>query len=811
MLRFLTKPFSFLKRSGSGRTRNIGRQLELEFLYDKAPIGMCVVDRELRFLRVNQWLADINGLPRETHLGKAVGEVVPSLIDVVRPFYEQVFRTGKAVVDVEICGTTRASDGPRCWLVSYHPLLADDGSVAAVSSIVQDVTLRTRYQQNLENVNHRIHDILESITDGFMSFDAEWLCCYVNQTASSMFRAPAEDLLGKSVWELFPGDQESIFRQSFQQARQTNLPLKFEGYAPRLGALLDCRCYPSEEGISVFIVDNTQTRKTLQRLRKSESELRRLAAVVETCNDFVGICKPNGEPIYVNQVGREMVGLEPDEDLAGTNFLRYFAPEDHEEMTSVGIPAIKKNGRWKGAVRFKNIATGAYTPSHWNVFAIKDPEGDLPEVWATVSPDLSEQRRMEDVLRSSEQRALQANVAKSEFLANMSHEIRTPMAAILGYADLLINGLENTNDRNCVMVIKKNGAHLLELINDILDLSRIEAGKLEIDVQLCELPQLLSDIHSLMQVRAQEKQLELRIRIDGCIPRLVQTDATRVRQILINLLGNAIKFTERGHVELVIRFNADHQPPRLEFDVVDTGIGMSAIQQSRLFQPFTQGDNSVTRAYGGSGLGLAISHRLVEMLHGVLALRSELGEGSTFSVQIPIADPRDVSIVTLEPKKRAAATQSLDRNRILDCHVLIADDHRDVRYISQHFLEASGAKVKTVEDGRLALNAAQAAMQQGEPFDVIVLDMQMPNLDGYQTATELRAMGLEQPIIALTADAMKGDRERCLRAGCDDYLSKPIQQAQFVEMVGVYTQDYTPEQLRDRRHEQSAALGKTQV
>ncbi len=734
MLHFLHWLFSSLGRGDLSGTR----QRELEFLFENASVGMCLVDRQLRFLRVNQCLADIDGIPRVSHIGRTFGEILPNLIDVVGPYYERVVRTGQPVLDVEICGKIPASEEPRCWLLSLHPLLASDGSVSAISSTVQDVTLHNRNQQKLENATQRIHAILESISDGFISFDAQWSCCYINQTASSLFQSPVEHILGKSAWELFPENEESIFSEKFQQTRRTNLPQQFEAFAPHLGTLLNCRCYPSEENVSVFIVDNTQTRKTLLRLRESESELRRLATVVESCNDFVGICTPNGEPIYINRAGREMVGLEPEEDLAGSHFLKYFAPENHAEMTSVGIPAIRKSGRWKGAVSFKNVVTGEYTPSHWNVFSIKDPRGDLPEVWATISPDLSEQRRMEDVLRASEQRALQANVAKSEFLANMSHEIRTPMAAILGYADLLLTYLKDADNRDCVLIMKKNGEYLLELINDILDLSRIEAGKLELDIRECELPKFLADISSLMQVRAQEKKLELHVRIDGCIPRYLMTDATRVRQILINLLGNAIKFTARGKVELAIRFLSDLQPPMMQFDVVDTGIGMTEKQQSRLFQPFTQGDSSVTRAYGGSGLGLAISQRLIEMLHGKLTLQSELGKGSKFSVRIPIADPKDVTIVELQSDALVDAARSTPSRRNLKCTVLIADDRRDVRFISQHFLESSGATVTAVEDGRYALDAALEAVQKGLPFDVIVLDMQMPKLDGYQTATELR-------------------------------------------------------------------------
>ncbi|MEZ6152662.1 MAG: CHASE3 domain-containing protein [Pirellulaceae bacterium] len=426
--------------------------------------------------------------------------------------------------------------------------------------------------------------------------------------------------------------------------------------------------------------------------------------------------------------------------------------------------------------------------------------------------DITERKRQEQRLLESEQAALAASRSKSEFLANMSHEIRTPMAAILGYADVLLGHLKDPDNRNCVQVIQRNGQHLLELINDILDLSRIEAGKLEVEMESVSLPQLVGDLQSLMQVRADAKKLDFRAVFTSKVPQTIATDPTRLRQVLINLIGNAIKFTERGSIVLSIGYSPSGV---LTFSVSDTGIGMSDEQQQRLFKPFSQGDSSVTRSYGGSGLGLAISLRLAGMLGGDISMSSRLGEGSTFTVTLPIGT--DNSIPLVQPDLIASAREHEpmeSTTRTLACRVLVVDDRRDVRHISQHFLEKAGAKVVTAEDGRFAIDVALAAHEAGQPFDLVVMDMQMPNLDGLQATAQLRSAGIQWPIIALTADAMKGDRQRCLDGGCDDYLSKPIDHDKLVGMAARYTQDITQQELQQQRDERAVErqrrLGKTQ-
>ncbi|MCC9657022.1 hybrid sensor histidine kinase/response regulator [Rhodopirellula halodulae] len=421
--------------------------------------------------------------------------------------------------------------------------------------------------------------------------------------------------------------------------------------------------------------------------------------------------------------------------------------------------------------------------------------------------DVTERKRQEERLQRSEQMALAANQSKSEFLANMSHEIRTPMAAILGYADVLLGHLEDPDNRNCILIMKRNGEHLLSLINDILDLSRIEAGKLSVEAEPVPLPRLVGDIQSLMQVRAEEKNVDFQVMFEGKVPQSIETDPTRLRQVLINLISNAIKFTDEGSVELKIRFIQGAEPPVVEFCIVDTGIGISKEQQDRLFKPFSQGDASVTRKYGGSGLGLAISQRLIEMMEGEMSLESELGEGSTFYVRLPVHSVDGIKLVQPDLIKQPPRPEEmLAETPMLDCRVLVVDDRRDVRHISQHFLEKAGATVATAEDGQDGVDTAIEARDAGQPFDLIVMDMQMPNIDGLQATALLRSAGIDWPIIALTADAMKGDRDRCLNGGCDDYLSKPIDHVQLVSMVASYTQDIDSAELVSRRRQRADDL-----
>lgn len=396
--------------------------------------------------------------------------------------------------------------------------------------------------------------------------------------------------------------------------------------------------------------------------------------------------------------------------------------------------------------------------------------------------DMTESRRLEA-----------ANIAKSEFLANMSHEIRTPMTAILGYAEVLLGEQAILRSPpHCVEAVKtiqRNGDHLLGIINDILDLSKIEAGKLEVEQIECSPTVMVAEVLSLMNVRAAAKNIALKADYETRLPERIHTDPLRLRQVLVNLVGNAIKFTEIGGVTLTTRF-VSGSPPMLEFDVVDSGIGMSPAQQLRLFQPFSQADTSTTRRFGGTGLGLTICGRLAKMLGGqVRIVESRPGVGTRFRLAIATGPLDGVPLIAVRTTAETLAQEiphnkASEQTRPLEGYrILVADDGPDNRMLVSFILNKMGAEVIAVENGQLAVDQALEAAERGEPFDAILMDMQMPVLDGYGATARLRSSDYQNAIIALTAHAMNEDHEKCLAVGCDAYATKPIDRKKLIAQI----------------------------
>ncbi len=413
----------------------------------------------------------------------------------------------------------------------------------------------------------------------------------------------------------------------------------------------------------------------------------------------------------------------------------------------------------------------------------RNQNGDIIRMYG-MNWDSTQEHLQSIELRENERLANEASKSKSQFLANMSHEIRTPMTAILGYADLLQDFIDHDEAKQYLQTIRRNGAYLLDIVNDILDLSKIEAGKLDIEAERFDPCQLMEDVRGIMEVRAAERGLDLAVEYDGKLPHTIISDAKRLKQILINLVGNAIKFTSEGRVQIRVRL--DPSQPTLYFEVADTGIGMTLHQQRCLFQPFSQGDATVSRTFGGTGLGLAISQRLATMLGGKIRVSSTVGVGSTFFVSIATGDLSNVSrseYPRSSPSRSTPEKHDADVLPKLKGLVLVVDDRRDIRYLSQRLLTAAGARVDECEDGQVAVNYFRNCLRHGKFPDLILLDMQMPNLDGYETARQIRKLGYAGPIIALTADAMQGNMNDCLEAGCNDYLSKPIDSKKLLAMV----------------------------
>ena len=422
----------------------------------------------------------------------------------------------------------------------------------------------------------------------------------------------------------------------------------------------------------------------------------------------------------------------------------------------------------------------------------------LAEMVAERTQDLEHARNelllVNASLEESKQAAEAANRSKSEFLANMSHEIRTPTSVIIGYADVLCEtkqvDLKLREQREALEAIRRNGEYLLTIINDILDISKIEAGKLQIERVVCSPRAIITDTLQLLSVAADLKSVTLRANLPDDLPEWIQTDPMRAKQILTNLIGNAIKFTEHGEVSVSARLNTSGDEPRLDFEIRDQGIGMTPEQVQRLFQPFTQADSSMSRRFGGTGLGLVISNSLATMLGGEVRVKeTQHGVGTCMLASLAtgpldVDPPADQSAISQEVEFSDSGEVESDAS--LACRVLLAEDGLDNQRLISFVLRKAGATVTIVENGRLALEEALKAAEEKAPYAVILMDMQMPEMTGYEAAEELRRRGYEGPIIALTAQALADDKAKSLDAGCDMYLAKPFKRAELVELVRHY-------------------------
>ncbi|MAY75672.1 MAG: hypothetical protein CMJ31_13340 [Phycisphaerae bacterium] len=373
-------------------------------------------------------------------------------------------------------------------------------------------------------------------------------------------------------------------------------------------------------------------------------------------------------------------------------------------------------------------------------------------------------RQFEEAAREAEQ----ANAFKSAFLANMSHELRTPLTAINGYSELIYrSGTSLSELRSYGETINRNGQHLLEVINDILDLSKIEAGRIEIEQVATRLGRPLEDVSSVLKPRVAQKGLTFEVEFDPAVPPVVVIDPTRFRQVVLNLVGNAVKFTESGFVRISIAYET--ATSTLSVTVTDSGIGMTAVQARRVFNAFTQGDASMARQYGGTGLGLSISRELARRMGGDITVESAPGEGSTFvaTFHAPPSTVEDVDQSSAVVHRTTRVGVEVVGGR----RVLVVDDGPDNRRLIAFHLQKAGAVIEIAENGREAVDKIVGAEL---PFDLVLMDMQMPVLDGYGATRELRERGIHVPIVALTAHAMKGDDDTCRVAGCDGYIAKPF-------------------------------------
>jgi len=527
-------------------------------------------------------------------------------------------------------------------------------------------------------------------------------------------------------------------------------------------------------------------KRVLQYLDPSQVVPPHVRAALDTLAEGLLIMDRDGRIALTNQAFAKVLGKDADA-LMGVRASTFAWEQDSAEGKSKAIvlpwkKAIEQNAPQRNSMLHLPDSTGTRRTFIVNCSPVAGARGSARGALASFE-DVTQLVEKEIELRKSKQIADEANRAKSEFLARMSHEIRTPMNAILGFTDVLRRGYENDEAERLEFLntIHSSGQHLLELINDILDLSKIESGKLEIELTRCSVHQIINEVVAVLGIRAADKGVGLTFSWDGPAPQTILTDPTRFRQVITNLVGNALKFTESGAVRLLARLDSSHDRPKLVVDVIDSGIGMTPESLEKIFNPFTQADSSITRRFGGTGLGLSISRQCATALGGDLSVVSEYGKGSTFTLTVDAGPIEAIKLFNplQQPASQTSGTTLVSGSlRLKPCRILVVEDGTSNQKLISVVLHRAGASFELAGNGQIGLDLALA-----EKFDVILMDMQMPVMDGFTAARRLREAGSTLPIIALTANAMKGEEEKCRSAGCSGYLAKPIDVDQLLRTL----------------------------
>jgi len=651
------------------------------------------------------------------------------------------------------------------------------GSLLGFSEISRDITERKRAEEAQHKSAEEFRAAFEDAPFGMCLSSLDNQLLRVNQALCQLLGYSKEELLAEGSHGLTHSDDlERLRRAADEMSSGRAASAEFEKrYIHKQGNVIwvhmKISVVQDRRGEPAHFITHVQD---ITDRRHMEDELRKLVSVVGSSSDFIGTATMEGKVTFVNPAGRRMVGLDGTAPLPGT-ILDFVTDGEQERFRNDAVRTILEKGRWDGETEFRHWKTGTPIPMWQSIFQITEESTGRPIAMATICRDITERKRAEADLKKAKENAEAANRSKSEFLANMSHEIRTPMNGIIGMTDLVLDTELSSEQAEYLDMVKGSAEALLTLLNDILDFSKIEAGKLEMDYLSFDLRKSLGEVVKTLAIRAQQKGLEVIFDVASEVPTNVVGDPARIRQVLVNLVGNSIKFTERGEIEIKVQTEAQSaEGAVLRISVRDTGIGIPVEKQQKIFEAFSQADSSTTRKYGGTGLGLTIVGQLVGLMGGKLWVESEAGKGSTFYFTVQVGS--GVAALPIE---------SPDVSRLAGVPVLLVDDNVTNRRILEDSVIRWKMIPTVVAGAAAAIQALQHALASGAQLPLVLTDAHMPDIDGFGLIEKIRLDPrlANVRIVILTSDGERGDAARCQELGVAAYLSKPFDRLELRDVL----------------------------
>ena len=720
--------------------------------FENAGVGIADCDLQGRFLRVNRKLCEIVGYTREELLQKTWQDIThPDNLAAGLEQFHPLLRGEQPSYSLE--KRLVRKDGSPVWVELFVSLQREAAGVPGyLIAIVQDISQRKRLEEALRESERRFRTFVDHATDAFFLADDRHVVLDVNRQACQCLGYTRDELVGKTAPDVDP-DITPANIEDINRTLNAGETVAFESRHRRKDGTVfpvEVRSQAFWEGGRRFEValarDITEHKRAEEALRESERRFRILA---EALPNMVWTAQPDGATDYYNARTTEYTGLTS-EQLQGWGWRSTIHPEDLARCLELWTRSIATGEPYEIEFPVRR-ADGAFRWHLARALALRDDSGRITK-WFGSCIDIDDQKRAQEALREAKEAAEAANRAKDEFLANVSHEIRTPMNAILGMTELVLDTPLTEDQRQCLKTVKSAADNLLGLMNDLLDFSKIEAGKLELDPDDFSLRAAVGDTLRALAVRAHTKGLELIYDLQPEVPDALVGDAGRLRQVLLNLVGNAIKFTDAGEVVVRVEVAGAATPEGevgLRFTVRDTGMGIPRDQHERIFRAFEQEDSSTTRRYGGTGLGLTIAARLVALMGGQITVESEPGRGSTFSFTARFGlQPHPPEQVPVRPP---ASLRNLP--------VLVVDDNVTNRHILEEWLRGWQMEPAAVGDGLAALSDLWHAVGLGRPYALVLLDARMPDTDGLALAAQIRQRAelSATRIILLTSGDRPGD------------------------------------------------------